>query len=124
MQGFAAKVRRSSSSLMEDAQRMMFGSRPHREVDSVDMQGGVKIRRLGKHKTTKEHATERAIEYKKTRHPSAQHRVPEKQKSFDEQLKRLKKKKKDKAAKVLKPKKISPTTEEPNEPGQGFKTER
>lgn len=199
MQGIAAKVRRSSSSLMEDAQRMMFGSTinerprpftrlvtwesmvvvmcalvlsivfgffihqsfhsrmsnglmvaydahddahdnvqrnnfPHREADSVGMQGSVRVRRLEaptikprmsrtrKHKTTEgQTTTQQDIEYKKTRRPSAQHRVPEKQKSFDEKLKKLKKKKKNKAAKALKPKTIPSTTETSNEPMKGLK---
>ncbi|XP_037520970.2 uncharacterized protein LOC119397617 [Rhipicephalus sanguineus] len=78
--------------------------------------------RTRKHKTTEgQTTTQQDIEYTKTRRPSAQHRVPEKQKSFDEKLKKLKKKKKNKAAKALKPKTIPSTTETSNEPMKGLK---
>ncbi|XP_037577997.2 uncharacterized protein LOC119460932 isoform X3 [Dermacentor silvarum] len=197
MQRIVGKVRRSSSSLLEGAQRTLFGSTldegpssfrhlvtwestvvvlcalvlsivfgffihqsfhsrtsnglmaaydthdshdnvdasnwPHRDAEAVSMKGSVDIRRLEgptfrtrksktrKHISSKRHTTKSTMKDTKTHGPRAQQRVPEKQKSLNEKLKKTKKKKKNNSAKALKPKTIPSTTEESNEPVKGLK---
>ncbi|KAH7937731.1 hypothetical protein HPB49_015115 [Dermacentor silvarum] len=106
---------------------------PHRDAEAVSMKGSVDIRRLEgptfrtrksktrKHISSKRHTTKSTMKDTKTHGPRAQQRVPEKQKSLNEKLKKTKKKKKNNSAKALKPKTIPSTTEESNEPVKGLK---
>ncbi|XP_065282400.1 uncharacterized protein [Dermacentor albipictus] len=133
---------RMSSGLMadNDAHEMQdnvdVSNWPHKDGEAVGMQGSLDIRRLEaptfkprmsrtrKHKSSNEHATKTTKKDTRTHGSRAQQRVPEKQKSLNEKIKKTKKKKKKKknnSAKALKPKTIPSATKESSEPVKGLK---